>query len=149
MTKREFGNIIHEARIKKGLRLREMNLGPIRHSHIECGDFEKVLYHERKKLCEQLSLDRKEIDDACRGFGFTNKPSLGKIDVTAFSNEKEVFIQAVEGLTSCVCPSCGGEMVKSEALVCLNPDNGPWVCIKCGQYMIGTGEDIESNLNSD
>jgi hypothetical protein len=68
MTKREFGNMIHEARINKGLLLREMNLGAMRHSHIECGDFEVILYRERKELCEQLSLDRKEIDETCKGF---------------------------------------------------------------------------------
>lgn len=73
MTKREFGNIIREARIKKGLLLREMDLGAMRHSHIEAGDFEMILYHERKALCNQLSLDRKEIDDACRNFGFSDE----------------------------------------------------------------------------
>nr|WP_319776027.1 hypothetical protein [uncultured Sphaerochaeta sp.] len=66
MTKRDFGKIIHEARIKKGLRLRDMELGAARHSHIECGHFEMVLYHERGILCKQLSLDRKELDEAWR-----------------------------------------------------------------------------------
>lgn len=73
MTKREFGNIIREARIKKGFLLREMALGAMRHSHIEAGDFEMILNHERKALCNQLSLDRKEIDNFASQLDFSEK----------------------------------------------------------------------------